>query len=147
MKESKIKTVPNQHIVVVHREDTGKQFIAINKHNFTKAYRDMSNASAALALYIWLVGNQNNYRFAFSPKAIENQLGMAISSCQGAFKKLEDLGYLVPRGDDSNVYDFHEVSIDDQKRERKLIDVEKLEFEEMPTTINFPIAKPGEFHF
>ena len=58
MKESKIKTVPNQHIVVVHRKDTGKQFIAINKHNFTKAYRDMSNASAALALYIWLL-----YRF------------------------------------------------------------------------------------
>ena len=147
MKESKIKTVPNQHIVVVHREDTGKQFIAINKHNFTKAYRDMSNASAALGLYIWLVGNQDNYRFAFSPQAIENQLGMAISSCHGAFKKLEERGYLVSRGEGSNIYDFHEVSIDDQKRERKLIDVEKLDFEDQLPKESFPVAKPGEFYF
>lgn len=147
MAYQKIQTTPNQHIVVVHREDTGKQFISINKINFTKAYRDMSKSPAALGLYIWLVGNQDKFRFAFSPQAIENQLGMAQSSCRDAFKKLESLGYLVSRGENSNMYDFHEISVDDKKRERKLIEAEKIEFEDLPTEESFPKAKPGEFHF
>ena len=147
---NKIETVPNQHVFVIHREDKGSSFIAINKHNFSKAYRDMSSTPSALGLYIWLVGNQDKYRFAFSPQAIENQMGMARSSCHGAVKKLEDLGYLLPR-EDSNICDFYEVTTKDNKMNRKLVEAEMLNFEDMPsqseTEESFPRAKQGDFQF
>ena len=156
MSNSKITTVPNQNVMQIHREPTDKNFIAINKYNFTKAYRDMSNSSAALGLYIWLVGNKDNYRFAFSPQAIENQLGMASTSCRGAFKKLVDLGYIVRRKENSNIYDFYEVTTLDSTLQRKVIADEMLMFDNMteapeaeePTeTAPIPLARPGEFTF
>ena len=151
MLNKKLETVPNQHICVVHREPIGKNFISINKYNYTKAYRDMSNSSAALGLYIWLVGNQDKYKFAFSPQAIENQLGMAISSCHGAVKKLIEFGYLVQR-EDSNVYDFYESSQKIKTMDRsRLVEAETLNFEKMSEQAEAdtsPITiKQGDFHF
>jgi DNA-binding MarR family transcriptional regulator len=124
---NKSTTVPNQHVYVIHREKTKGSFIQIDKENFSKAYRDMSKSSAALGLYIWLVGNKDNFSFAFSPQAIENQLGMARSSCHGAVKKLEELGYLQQRPN-SNIYDFYEVTT--KNTNRKIIDSEMINFEE-----------------
>ena len=147
MEKKNIHTVPNQNTITVHRQEIGKNFISINKTSYSKAYRDMSNSSAALGLYIWLVGNQNGYTFAFSPQAVENKLGMARSSCHGAIKKLEELGYLVQRKDGSNKYDFYEISIKDEIIERKLIDDEKIEFEDLAQTYNFAHPKHGAFEF
>ena len=151
MQNSKFETVPNQHIYVVHREPIGNNFISLNKYNYTKAYRDMSKTPAALGLYIWLVGNQDKYKFAFSPQAIENQLGMARNSCHGAVKRLEELGYLIPR-ENSNVYDFYECSQTIKVMDRsRLVESEMLNFEDMNApqeeTPTYPKAKPGEFHF
>jgi hypothetical protein len=151
MSNQKFETVPNQHIYVVHRESIGKNFISLNKYNYTKAYRDMSKTPAALGLYIWLVGNQDKFRFAFSPQAIENQLGMPKNSARDAVKRLEELGYLVPR-ENSNVYDFYECSQTIKTMDRsRLVESEMLNFEDMPSPTEddtpFPRAKPGEFHF
>ncbi len=151
MSNQKFETVPNQRILVVHREPIGSNFISINKYSYTKAYRDMSNSSASLGLYIWLVGNQDKYKFALSPQAIENQLGMAASSYHGAIKRLEDLGYLVKR-ENSNIYDFYENSQKIKTMDRsRLVESEMLNFEDMPSPTeekeNFPIAKKGEFQF
>lgn len=137
-------TSPNQNIYVVHRENIGKNFISINKENYSKAYRDMSSIPSALGLYIWLVGNQNNYKFAFSPQAIENQMGMARSSCHGAVRKLVELGYLVQR-EESNVYDFYEISR--KKHDRKPVESEMIIFDEAPSQCEAPKAKPGDFEF
>lgn len=129
---NKSTTVPNQHVYVIHREKTKGSFIQIDKENFSKAYRDMSKSSAALGLYIWLVGNKDNFSFAFSPQAIENQLGMARSSCHGAVKKLEELGYLVQRPN-SNYYDFYEetkLNID-----RKKVGSDMIIFDQMTAPI------------
>ena len=151
MQNKKIETVPNQHIYIVHREPIGNNFISINKYNFTKAYRDMSKTPAALGLYIWLVGNQDKYRFAFSPQAIENQLGMPKNSARDAVKRLESLGYIVPR-ENSNVYDFYECSQTIKTMDRgRLVEAEMLNFEEMPSPTEddtpAPIAKQGDFSF
>ena len=146
MSETKFETVHNQRIFVIHRKDKGNNFIAINKLNFSKAYRDMSKTPAALGLYIWLVGNQDKYKFAFSPQAIENQLGMARSSCHGAINRLAELGYLVQR-EDSNVWDFYEVTTKDAQMDRKSVEEEMIIFDDIPTAPSAPIAKPGEFHF
>lgn len=148
-------TVPNQKIFRIHREKTENNFIQLNKYNFTKAYRDMSKTPAALGLYIWLVGNKNNYTFEFSPQAIENQLGMAKASCHGAIKKLIDLGYLVEKNENSNQYDFYEVTTLDGKLERRhLVSEEVINFDELTeeseneeSKTQFPIAKPGKFEF
>lgn len=110
-----LQTVPNQNTVTVHRETLNNNYIAINKTSFANAYKAMSNSSSALALYIWLVGNKDGYKFAFSPQAIQNQLGMARSSCHGAVRKLMDLGYLVQRSSDSNAFDFYEVAPNGEK--------------------------------
>lgn len=142
----KIKTVPNQKVVKVHREPTGKNFIAISKESYSKAYRNMSNSSATLALYIWLVGNKDNYTFALSPEAIENQIGMAKSSYQGAVKKLIDLGYLVKKDENSNVYNFYEVTRSDEKVEHNAVESEAIIFEDFPQE-NVVLAKQGEFTF
>ncbi|MBE6667580.1 MAG: MarR family transcriptional regulator [Ruminococcaceae bacterium] len=141
---TKFETVPNQNVYVVHREPVGNNFIQINKSNYSKAYRDMSKSPAALGLYIWLVGNQDKFKFAFSPQAIENQLGMARSSCHGAIRRLEELGYLVQR-ENSNIYDFYEVT--GKKIDRKIVESEMLIFDEMPAQCEAPKAKPGEFTF
>ena len=151
MQNSKFETVPNQHIYVVHREPIGNNFISINKYNYTKAYRDMSKTPAALGLYIWLVGNQDKYKFAFSPQAIENQLGMAKNSARDAVKRLESLGYLIQR-ENSNVYDFYECSQTIKVMDRgRLVESEMLNFEDMSIpqeeTPTYPKAKPGEFNF
>lgn len=112
MANQTFQTVPNQSTVKIHREETGNNFIAISKHSFSMAYQNMSNSSAALGLYIWFVGNKDNYSFALSPQAIYNQLGMARSSYNGAMKKLIELKYLVKR-ENSNIYDFYEISKSD----------------------------------
>ena len=140
-------TVPNQKVCVVHREAIGKNFISISKDNYTKAYRDMSGSSSALGLYIWLVGNQNNYRFALSPQAIENQLGMARSSYHGAINKLKDLGYIVEK-EDSNIYDFYEVT--SKKVARKIIENDMINFNESTSSTDYstPTKAPkSEFTF
>lgn len=137
-------TVPNQHAFIIHRDPVGKNFIQIGKENYSKAYRDMSKSPAALGLYIWLVGNQDKFKFAFSPQAIENQLGMARSSCHGAVKKLEELGYLVPR-EESNIYDFYEVTA--KKTDRKIVESEMLIFEDPPSPTEPIKAKKEEFNF
>jgi biotin operon repressor len=111
----------------------------------------MSKTPATLGLYIWLVGNQDKYKFAFSPQAIENQLGMARNSCHGAVKRLEELGYLVPR-ENSNVYDFYECSQTIKTMDRgRLVEAEMHNFENMPSPTEddapFPRAKQGNFSF
>ena len=151
MSNQKFETVPNQRIFVVHREPKENNFISLNKYNYTKAYRDMSKTPAALGLYIWLVCNQDKYRFAFSPQAIENQLGMPSNSARDAVKRLESLGYLVPR-ENSNVYDFYECSQTIKTMDRgRLVEAEMHNFESMPSPTEddapFPRAKQGDFSF
>lgn len=139
------KSFPNQYRIKIHREPIpkGSSFIQISKENFAKAYQQMSRAPGALALYVWLVGNQNNYAFEFSPQAVFNQLGMAISTTHGAVNRLREEGYLVRR-EESTTFDFYEVAQQsgaNQNAERESKDEES----------DFPSpelkAKPGEFSF
>lgn len=138
-------SVPNQYRVKIHREPMpkGSSFIQISKESFAKAYQKMSRAPSALALYIWLVGNQNNYAFEFSPQAVLNQLGMAISTTHGAVKRLKEEGYLVQR-EEGTTCDFYEIAREDGV-------TKNVEGETKDEEYDFPSpvvkAKPGEFLF
>ncbi len=138
-------SVPNQYRVKIHREliPKGSSFIQISKEHFAKAYQKMSRAPGALALYVWLVGNQNNYVFEFSPQAVLNQLGMAISTTHGAVKRLKEEGYLVQR-EESATCDFYEVA-----RESGSVKSKERETEDEECDFPSPVvkAKPGEFLF
>lgn len=138
-------SVPNQWRIKIHRAamEKGSSFIQISKENFAKAYQRMSRTPAAIALYVWLVGNKDGYGFEFSPQALLNQLGMAISTTHGAVKRLKEEGFLVQRGETS-VYDFYEVAqeADVLKNTERNVEEDECDFPS-PTAK----AKPGEFSF
>ena len=104
-------TVPNQNVVVVHRDMPTKgegNLLVIKKRNLYEAYKRLQNGYA-VCLYLYLAANQEGYRIAYSPQAISNEMGMPLSTCRDQFKTLVQMGYLVPRHEDSNIYDFYEV--------------------------------------
>jgi len=103
-------SVPNQYKMTIHREPSpNRDFIQIHKAIFAKAYKALSRTPGALALYIWLVGNQNGYTFEFSPQAIYNNLGMATSTTHDAIKRLKQKGFVVERAGKAH-YDLYEVA-------------------------------------
>ena len=98
-------TYPNQRLVRVHRQRAAKDFLGIKNENWMAASRILG--APALRLYLYLAANADNYTFALSPAAITRDIGMARSTYGDQFKKLVNMGYLVPAG--GNTYDFYEV--------------------------------------
>ena len=101
--------VPNQRIVKVHRDMPGEKegnFLLIKKSNLYEAYRTLN--ATALCLYLYLAGNKEGFNLEFSPKAIRAELGMPESTCGDQFTLLVQKGYLVPKHEGSNIYDFYE---------------------------------------
>lgn len=104
--QNNFTTVPNQRTIVVHRTQCDKDFLQIKKSTLFEAYNTLG--ATALFLYLYFVGNRDNYQFAFSPSAIFKATGMPESTCRDQFKKLIACKYLVPRREGSNIYDFYE---------------------------------------
>lgn len=126
-------TVANQRTIRVHRDDIrGKQFLGILTENLANAYRDL-NATATI-LYLYIANNKDGFDLAFSPKAVELELGMAQSTCRDQFKKLVEKGYLIQKSEGSSIYDFYEVprSANDTE-ETKTIETNKMDFEKTTT--------------
>lgn len=103
------KTVPNQKMVMIHRDIPKKgdnNYLAIKKDHLYRAYKDLN--ATALVVYLYLCGNKDGYEMALSPKAIRQETGMADSTCRDQINVLISKGYLVPRKEGSNLYDFYE---------------------------------------
>lgn len=101
---------PNQYNIQIHKNPSPKRdFIQVEKNVFANAYKKLSRSSGALALYIWLVGNQDMYKFEFSPQAILNNLGMPLSTTHDAIKRLKNAGFLIKR-ENSATHDFYETA-------------------------------------
>ena len=104
-------SVPNQRIVKVHRDMPGENegnFLLIKKRNLYEAYRTLN--TTALCLYLFLAGNKDGFNLEYSPKAIHAEMGMPESTCRDQFKVLVEKGYLVPKHEGSNIFDFYEKS-------------------------------------
>ena len=102
-------TVPNQRVVKIHRDMPGERegnFLLIKKSNLYDAFKNLN--ATALCLYLYLAGNMNGYNLEFSPKAIHEEMGLPESTCRDQFKVLVQKGYLVPKHEDSNIFDFYE---------------------------------------
>lgn len=98
-------TVPNQRIVLVHREHASSDFLGIKNENWKAAARDLG--AHALLLYLYFASNKDNFKLALSPAAIRQSIGMPAQTYRDQFLKLVDKGYLVQTG--GNVYEFYEV--------------------------------------
>ena len=60
-------TVPNQNVVVVHRDMPTKgegNLLLIKKRNLYEAYKRLKNGYA-VCLYLYLVANQEGYKIAY----------------------------------------------------------------------------------
>ena len=100
-------TVPNQRIVKVHRIKPEGNFLGIKNEHWQAAARDLG--AQGLMLYLYLSANADNFSLALSPSDIRNTIGMPPTTYRSHFQNLIKKGYLVPKHDGSNIYDFFEV--------------------------------------
>ena len=105
-------TVPNQKVVHVHRDmpDKNKKegnFLLIKKENWYAANKDLE--PYGLQLYLYIAGNRDGFDFALSQEAAEREAGIKKTSYHKYVNLMIEKGYLVPRKENSNIFDFYEV--------------------------------------
>lgn len=100
-------TVPNQKVVHVNRQKCDKNFLQISKDNWYAANKDLG--PYGLQLYLYIAGNRDGFDFALSQEAAERDAGITKTTFHKYVKVLIEKGYLVPRQENSNIYDFYEV--------------------------------------
>ena len=104
--------VPNQNIIVIHRDMPKKDFLQIKNEHWQDLIKSTGDPYA-LALYLYFASNADNYRLEISPQAIENAIGMPRSTYYKKFSILQEKGYIIKRG--NNLYEFFEVAQEQTK--------------------------------
>ena len=99
-------SVPNQKMITVHRERPSKDFLGIKNENWMLASQLLG--PYGLQIYLYLAANADGWEMAFSPTAVEQDIGLKQSTCRDHLKDLIKFGYLVQKRDGSNCYDFYE---------------------------------------
>lgn len=103
---------PNQKIVSINREmpkqtkDNKRPYMVVYKDNLESAMKTITKISS-LKLYLYLIGNNDNYNFALSTQDVADSCGISITSAKDAVKDLIEKGFLVLR--EKKTYDFYEV--------------------------------------
>ena len=110
-------TVPNQNIVVIHREMPESDFLQIKNRNWQEMLRNTKDPYAFI-LYLYLAANANGYSFALSPKAIEEATGLPRSTYYKKLALLKDKGYIVEGK--GNTLHFYEVPQERQEKEKSV---------------------------
>ncbi len=100
-------SVPNQNIIVIHREYPKRNFLQIKNENWQNMLTQTKEDYPALALYLYLASNMNNYRLELSPQAIQNAIGMPRSTYYKKLQLLKDNGYIIEK--QGNILEFYEV--------------------------------------
>lgn len=103
-------TSPNQRIITVKR-DMPKQSKE-NKRPYMIAYTDVIEEAARnlstvgeFKVYLYMINNQDNYKFGCSPQNIADRYGLNIDTVKKAINKLIEKGYIVKI---KGTYEFHE---------------------------------------
>lgn len=103
-------TSPNQRIITVKR-DMPKQSKE-NKRPYMIAYTDVIEEAARnlstvgeFKVYLYMINNQDNYKFGCSPQNIADRYGLNIDTVKKAINKLIEKGYIVKT---KGTYEFHE---------------------------------------
>ena len=96
-------TVPNQKIVIVHKDKVVSDFLQINNAEWMEVNKKFG--PYALQLYLYIAKNADGYKFALSPAAAREEAGIKKTSYNNYLKLLETAGYIVKRS--GNTYDFY----------------------------------------
>lgn len=106
-----IITNPNQKIIIVASEkhDSKNIYGSISRKAESIAARLLNDGTASFMLYVHFALNQDEHRFALSPKALHEELGISEKQYRRAIAKLEKAEYLVRSKSDSNIYTFYEL--------------------------------------
>lgn len=99
-------SVPNQNIIIIHKKYPEKDFLQVKNESWKNVLKGTKEDYAALALYLYLASNMNNYRLELSPQAIQNAIGMPRSTYYKKLKILKDNGYIIER--QGNLLEFYE---------------------------------------
>jgi hypothetical protein len=100
-------TAPNQKVVHVNRQKCDKNFLQISKENWYAVNKDLG--PYGLQLYLYIAGNKDGFDLALSQEAAEQEAGIKKTTYHSYVKTLIAKGYLVPRKENSNIYDFYEI--------------------------------------
>ena len=95
--------------IYIHRDmpkENESNFLLIKKENLFDAYRAVGHT--AMMLYLYLAGNADGFNLAFSPTAVQTEVGYPASTCRTQIHTLIDKNYLVLKKEGSNIYDFFE---------------------------------------
>ena len=99
-------TAPNQRKVIIHREKCERDFLQIKKENWFAANKDLE--PYGLQVYLYLAGNRDGFTLELSQEAAEREAGIKKTSFHKYVNLMIEKGYLVQRGEGSNIYDFYE---------------------------------------
>ena len=106
-------TVPNQKIIVIHKDKPDRDFLQIKNEHWMEVNKKYG--PYALQIYLYLAKNASGYEMALSQAAAETEVGIKKTT----FHKYLDLfireGYLVKRN--GNTYDFYEVPCKQKEEE------------------------------
>ena len=110
-------TAPNQRKVIIHREKCERDFLQIKKENWFSANKDLE--PYGLQVYLYLAGNRDGFTLELSQEAAEREAGIKKTSFHKYVNLMIEKGYLVQRGDGSNLYDFYERPQEQKKKATK----------------------------
>ncbi len=101
-----MSTAPHQRKVIIHREKCERDFLQIKKENWFAANKDLE--PYGLQVYLYLAGNRDGFSLELSQEAAEREAGIKKTSFHKYVNLMIEKGYLVQRGEGSNLYDFYE---------------------------------------
>lgn len=101
-------TSPHQRIIKINREkvnykDSKRPYMIAYTDLIEQASQDLSGAE--FKVYIYMISNQDNYKFGCSPQDISNRYGLNIDTVKKAINKLIEKGYIVKT---NGTYEFYE---------------------------------------
>ena len=95
---------PNQSTITIHKPKYERDFLQVSIDEWQVAFATLPRIS--FGLYLYLCGNQDNYRFALSSVDVQRSLGVSDSSYRRAVEDLLAAGYLMMRNGKKNTMDF-----------------------------------------
>ena len=96
--------------------DTEHLYLKQQKEAMFKAMKNLTPTNFEVWLYI--ASQKKDYTFAFSPAAITKETGIKKSSLQEGIRVLIKEKYLIPRSEESNIYEFYEVPKEEVEEEQ-----------------------------
>ena len=122
-------TYANQRRITIHREvpkgtkESKRSYVIAYNDNINNAMKSLSKATS-FKVYMYMLGNVDNYHFALSTQDIADVCGMSKDTAKSAVNDLIEKGYLVLR--EKHSYDFYErprgeelVAVEEKKKKFK----------------------------